>query len=1484
MSSAARRARMEALKNGNLSSDEDQDEDIYDEEQQDNFDDDYDDDAMDEFVIDDQDVGYKASAHQKQSKNMYKNRDNKGNKNNNNNDLNRNRNRSKPGSYNISRRKNRNQNKNNSSQSNQTQNKSQPTMNNFFKKSNSTTNKSRISNRNKKLQKKKNKSSSSKPNKNDDNFMDNILANMDSDDDDNNHNTDSNHDNINNDSNNNDMESDTDLLDTLMQDNDETNVTKQSQSPQQRQIDKEEEENVISEPPKKKFKFTATSNTNNNDKKMEIENENDSKEQTPEITSMFMSNNNDNDNKTEIAKEISPENTDNYPQCKTGFIDFFWFDAYEDAVRKPGQIYLFGKTLNKQNEWQSICVFIKNIQRTMYVLPRLKNKTDDIENGERIEFLNVYKELNEKRQRLGISKFAAGPVDKKYCFRERINGIPETCKYLKLMYSFNDPPFQGFQFEKGQTYSKIFGARSTALELFLLDKQIMGPCWLRLPFKKASKIVSWCKQEIELNDPDKITVLSSNYPSPNFKVLSLSFQTVLNDKKEHEIAAISAVIDNSVCIDHSNRNKNQNNNNNNGKNIDYFTLIRKIGRNPIPYDLEKELKIKNYKLNGSSFKSFGTERELLNFFATRLQQIDPDVIVGHKLYDFLLDVILHRMDKLKVTQWSKIGRLRKGIIPFIRGKLNRKYLSSGRLFCDTFLSSQEFIHQKTYTLSHLVDQLLNVKNHENLNINTIKNKWNDGKELCSVITHCCNDSNLVLQLMFKLEILPLTKELTNLCGNLWARSLLSQRAERNEWLLLHEFHRNGYIVPERLTKAEKIQKGIIAEKSANSRKRGKAQYSGGLVLEPQKGLYDKYVLCLDFNSLYPSIIQEYNLCFTTTKHWKYNKNKNDENKQKEKEENEMSSITKMQESISCETGILPKVIGVLLTRRKTVKGLLKSAKDESNKKRYDIQQKALKLVANSMYGCLGFEHSRFYCSPIAALITALGRESLMKASEMASTIANLKVIYGDTDSIFIYTDTDNLIQARNYGKEVKKKVNKTYKKMYLEIDYLFSKMLLLRKKKYAAIKVIGYDTDSSGNAVNIRTTKEIKGLDLVRRDWSIISKDVGIKVLDIILSKDKQIDDVVIGIQELLQSYRKLFDENKIELNRFVITKKLTKQPKDYPDPTKQPHVMVAMEMQKLGMNVQTGSFIEYIICTQNRDGSSVKTGGASKKSIAQRAYHIKEIQNNDKLQVDREWYLEQQILPPVGRYCDPIQGTDIGHLAHSLGLDSNKFAHLTGNKNGSNNNGIIDDDDQDIDDKIMRITNPLQKYNDTCQPLKIKCKLCGVTYDFGGVFNFKLPNAKCGLICASPGCKGIVSSDKIMQKRDIASIKNTLSLQIWNFIYKYYGRKWICIDPTCNYESRQLPLNGNKCPKIGCSSNLKESYKASSLFDQLRYFSFLFDRIEQEKLLKQEQIQNKSLIDTKLTPHQKMVFDDIYKWIKETILERSRYYFIDSKVIFKYL
>ena len=132
--------------------------------------------------------------------------------------------------------------------------------------------------------------------------------------------------------------------------------------------------------------------------------------------------------------------------------------------------------------------------------------------------------------------------------------------------------------------------------------------------------------------------------------------------------------------------------------------------------------------------------------------------------------------------------------------------------------------------------------------------YEDSRQLFGLIRHTENDSWLTLRLMHHLEVLPLTKQLTNLSGNLWARSLGSARAERIEYLLLHEFTRRGYMVPD---------KAAYTKKKAGAPRRAKAAFGGGLVLEPKKGLYDKCVLLLDFNSLYPSIIQEYNICYST---------------------------------------------------------------------------------------------------------------------------------------------------------------------------------------------------------------------------------------------------------------------------------------------------------------------------------------------------------------------------------------------------------------------------------------------------------------------------------------------------------------------------------------------------------------------------------------------------------------------------------------------
>jgi DNA polymerase alpha subunit A len=115
----------------------------------------------------------------------------------------------------------------------------------------------------------------------------------------------------------------------------------------------------------------------------------------------------------------------------------------------------------------------------------------------------------------------------------------------------------------------------------------------------------------------------------------------------------------------------------------------------------------------------------------------------------------------------------------------------------------------------------------------------------------------------------------------------------------------------------------------------KAKYSGGLVLEPKKGLYDSFILLLDFNSLYPSLIQEYNLCFTTM----------DWTKSVATSNNMDAGIPGPQGDVlpplpdeSLDRGVLPRVIKTLVDRRRNVKKFMQNEKDKDKKEEvsYDI--------------------------------------------------------------------------------------------------------------------------------------------------------------------------------------------------------------------------------------------------------------------------------------------------------------------------------------------------------------------------------------------------------------------------------------------------------------------------------------------------------------------------------------------------------------------
>ena len=143
-----------------------------------------------------------------------------------------------------------------------------------------------------------------------------------------------------------------------------------------------------------------------------------------------------------------------------------------------------------------------------------------------------------------------------------------------------------------------------------------------------------------------------------------------------------------------------------------------------------------------------------------------------------------------------------------------------------------------------------------------------------------------------------------------------------------------------------------------------------------------------------------------------------------------------------------------------------------------------------MYGCLGFQSSRFHAKAIAALITRTGRETLLRTKDIAENKLGFNVIYGDTDSIMINTGTSQLKDALDMGKKLKIEVNQLYKCLEIEIDGVFKSLLLLKKKKYASLKIEDFNGEGK------KVVKEMKGLDMVRRDWCNLSKTVGNFVLD----------------------------------------------------------------------------------------------------------------------------------------------------------------------------------------------------------------------------------------------------------------------------------------------------------------------------------------------------------------------------------------------------
>uniref|UniRef100_A0A671R8V1 DNA polymerase n=1 Tax=Sinocyclocheilus anshuiensis TaxID=1608454 RepID=A0A671R8V1_9TELE len=1041
---------------------------------------------------------------------------------------------------------------------------------------------------------------------------------------------------------------------------------------------------------------------------------------------------------------------------------FYWLDAFEDQYSQPGVVYLFGKVWIESAEAHvSCCVAVKNIERTMYLLPR-KHKVN-LATGEQTDspvgMMDVYEEFNSLSEKFKIMKFNA---------KELLPRSQILCEWAEL------PPLPSEL--KGSTFSHVFGINTSSLEHFLLNRKIRGPCWLDVKTPQLSnQPISWSKVEAVAQKIDLISVVK-DLPPPPLVVMSISLKTVQNPKThQNEIISLAALIHHKFPLDRAPpRPPFQT----------HFCVVSKPNDCIFPYDFKEAVRKKN-----GIVEIAGTERTLLGFFLAKMHKIDPDVLVGHDIFGFELEVLLQRISVCKVPHWSKIGRLRRANMPKLGGRSGfaEKSATCGRLVCDVEISAKELIRCKSYNLTELAAQILKTERvvvpPEN-----IRSFYSDSPHLLYLLELTWMDAKLILQIMCELNVLPLALQITNIAGNVMSRTLMGGRSERNEYLLLHAFHEKNFIVPDKqfFKKPQQVlgeDEDIDSGKGKANKTRKKAAYAGGLVLDPKVGFYDKFILLLDFNSLYPSIIQEFNICFTTVERGATNALK------KTKDDDEIPELP----DLSLEMGILPKEIRKLVERRRQVKQLMKQADlNPDLYLQYDIRQKALKLTANSMYGCLGFSFSRFYAKPLAALVTHKGREILMHTKEMVQRM-NLEVIYGDTDSIMINTNSTNLEEVFKLGNKVKSEVNKLYKLLEIDIDGVFKSLLLLKKKKYAALLV-----EPQGDG-KYTTKQELKGLDIVRRDWCDLAKECGNYVIGQILS-DQNRDTIVENIQKHLIEVGEKVANGSIPLNMFEIHKSLTKDPQDYPDKKSLPHVHVALWINSQGgKKVKAGDTVSYVIC---QDGSNL--------AASQRAYALEQLQKQPGLSLDTQYYLSQQVHPVVGRICEPIEGIDAVLIATWLGLDPSHFRAQQQQQREDEGDNFLGAPAQLTDE---------ERYRD-CERFTFTCPDCGTKNIYNNVFeggSTLQPGLK---NCCHIPCRGSPMDHPVQ-------ISNKLLLDIRRHIRRYYSGWLLCEDQACQNRTRRLPIafsrSGPICPAC-LRSTLRPEYSEKALYNQLSFYRYIFD------------------------------------------------------------
>ena len=353
-------------------------------------------------------------------------------------------------------------------------------------------------------------------------------------------------------------------------------------------------------------------------------------------------------------------------------------------------------------------------------------------------------------------------------------------------------------------------------------------------------------------------------------------------------------------------------------------------------------------------------------------------------------------------------------------------------------------------------------------------------------------------------------------------------------------------------------------------------YKGAIVLEPSVGLHDN-VAVLDFSAMYPSLIVKYNISPDTLVN---------------QGSDGVFEVPEVGHHFRKNPpGFYKIVLSQLIASRQAAKReAAKRPRGTPEHKILKAREKATKVITNATYGYAGWAGSRWYSREVAESAAALGRDTINRSIDIAKNLG-LKVLYGDTDSLFVEYE-EKLVNQ--FIKEIDKNLG-----LEINLGQLYKRILFTEaKKKYAGLLDDG--------------ELDVVGMEAIRGDWSNLARNVQNEVLKLVLQ-----DGNPARARSYVTSLIKDLESAKVPKSSLVIWKTLTKRPDEYE--VNAPHVEVARKMAKEGWPVTVGDKVGFII--------TKKPGKLYQKAEP----HFKVSLD----QVDYEYYVHNQIIPAATRVLE---------------------------------------------------------------------------------------------------------------------------------------------------------------------------------------------------------------------------------------------------------